>query len=82
MSEDSAATAAPAVPDDVMLTTQDVAAMFQVDPRTVSRWARRGLLPPAMVTPGGVRRWSSQAVAQALAAATAAAAVLDRPGSE
>lgn len=28
-----------------LLTTSDVAAMFQVDQRTVSEWARSGVIP-------------------------------------
>lgn len=40
---------------DWMLPSE-VAAMFAVRPRTVSRWAREGKLP-SMVTPGKHRRF-------------------------
>lgn len=39
-----------------LLTSGEVAAMFSVDPRTVTRWAREGKLD-WILTPGGHRRF-------------------------
>jgi excisionase family DNA binding protein len=44
-------------PDDRLLTPAEVAAMFRVNQKTVYRWARNGLLPAAVRTLGGVRRF-------------------------
>lgn len=44
-----------------MLTPQQVAELFTVDPKTVSRWAREGLIR-AVRTPGGHRRFPISAV--------------------
>jgi len=43
-------------PGDKLLTPAEVAALFNVDPKTVTRWAARGRLHPVM-TPGGHRRY-------------------------
>lgn len=40
----------------VLLKPAQVAEMFGVDPKTISRWAQLGLLP-YFVTPGGHRRF-------------------------
>lgn len=40
-----------------LLTTAEVAAIAQVKPVTVGRWVADGLLRPAIVTPGGHRRF-------------------------
>jgi excisionase family DNA binding protein len=40
----------------VMLTPGEVAALFNVDPKTVTRWAKTGKLTSRM-TPGGHRRY-------------------------
>lgn len=40
--------------DDPLLTPEEVGAMFRVDPKTVSKWAKAELIP-AIRTPGG--RW-------------------------
>lgn len=40
----------------VFLTCGQVAAMFTVDPKTVTRWANAGLIP-VVRTPGGRRRY-------------------------
>ena len=40
---------------DPFLTSADVARRANVVPATVRGWARRGVLVPAMVTPGGIR---------------------------
>lgn len=50
-----------------LLTPREVAAMFAVQPKTVSRWADRGILPYVR-TPGGHKRYPIDAVEQLLAA--------------
>lgn len=42
--------------DDPLLTPAEVASMFRVDPKTVSRWANSGRIP-ALKTPGGQTRF-------------------------
>lgn len=44
------------IPDDRLLTPAEVAGLFGVDPRTVTRWATSGRLTPVR-TPGGHRRY-------------------------
>jgi excisionase family DNA binding protein len=44
------------MPDDRLLTPAEVASLFGVDPRTVTRWATSGRLSPVR-TPGGHRRY-------------------------
>lgn len=44
-----------------LLAPGEVAAMFRVDPKTVTRWAEDGKLA-FIRTPGGVRRFSRQQV--------------------
>lgn len=39
-----------------LLTPRDVAKLFNVDPKTVTRWANAGKLP-FVLTPGGHRRF-------------------------
>lgn len=39
-----------------LLTSGEVAEMFRVDPKTVSRWAAAGRIP-SIRTPGGHRRY-------------------------
>jgi excisionase family DNA binding protein len=39
-----------------LMTPGEVGAKFRVSPKTVSRWARQGLLPEVL-TPGGHRRY-------------------------
>lgn len=41
---------------DRLMTPGDVAAAFKVDPKTVTRWARKGWLR-SIRTPGGHRRF-------------------------
>jgi excisionase family DNA binding protein len=48
-------------PDDRLLTPSEVAAMFAVNPKTVSRWAKDGKLR-SFRTLGGHRRFSSSEV--------------------
>jgi excisionase family DNA binding protein len=55
--------------DDKLLTPAEVAAMFRVDPKTVSRWARAGKLP-ALKTLGGHRRFRASEVEKALTEAS------------
>lgn len=47
--------------DDALLTPAEVAAMFRVSPKTVTRWARAGKLT-AMRTLGGHRRFRASEV--------------------
>lgn len=50
-------------PGDRLMTPADVAEAFQVDPKTVTRWAAGGRLP-SVRTPGGHRRfWRSDILA-------------------
>jgi excisionase family DNA binding protein len=44
-------------PDDDLLTPREVAQICGVSAVTVGRWARDGVLKPAMRTPGGQRRF-------------------------
>lgn len=48
-----------------LLTPGEVARLFHVEPKTVSRWARDGKIPFIM-TPGGHRRYSQRAVLEML----------------
>lgn len=54
----AAATLAAPMGDDVLLTPSEVARIFRVNPKTVTRWARSGKLP-AIRTLGGHRRFRS-----------------------
>ena len=49
------------MPDDVYLKPGEVAAVFSVSPKTVSRWAQAGKLP-FVTTLGGHRRFPESAV--------------------
>jgi excisionase family DNA binding protein len=44
-----------------LYTPGEVAAMFRVDPKTVTRWAKAGLLA-SIRTPGGHRRYRASVV--------------------
>lgn len=46
---------------DKLLTTGQVADLFRVDAKTVTRWARDGKLP-YLSTPGGHRRFSESLI--------------------
>ena len=48
-------------PTEVLLTPAQVAALFRVDAKTVTRWARAGRLEPVR-TPGGHRRYRAAQV--------------------
>lgn len=57
--------AAPQDRTPALLTPAEVAAMFGVDPKTVTRWARTGLLNPVR-TLGGHRRYPAEQVRKLL----------------
>jgi len=48
-------------PGDRLLTPAEVAALFRVDPKTVTRWARAGKLT-SVRTPGNHRRFRESEV--------------------
>lgn len=52
---------------DKLLTPAEVAELFRVDPKTVTRWAAAGLLS-SIRTPGGHRRFWQSIVRDVLAA--------------
>lgn len=47
--------------EERLLTTGEVAAVFRVDPRTVTRWTREGRLK-SIRTPGNQHRYHASAV--------------------
>jgi len=47
--------------DDALLTPAEVAALFRVDPKTVTRWAKAGKLS-SIRTLGGHRRYRAEEV--------------------
>lgn len=49
-----------------ILTASDVADLFRVDIKTVSRWANAGKLRESFRTPGGHRRWARADVEAAM----------------
>lgn len=53
---------------DALLTPAEVAALFRVDPKTVTRWAEAGKLSPIR-TLGGHRRYRSEEVRRVLESA-------------
>ena len=52
-------------PEDKLLTPSEVAAMFRVNPKTVTRWARAGKIS-AIRTLGGHRRFRASEIHQFL----------------
>ena len=50
---------------DALLTPSEVAALFRVNPKTVTRWARAGKLN-AIRTLGGHRRFKASEIRQCL----------------
>jgi excisionase family DNA binding protein len=54
--------------DPALMTPGEVAALFRVDPKTVTKWARRGKLSPIR-TLGGHRRYKTAEVRALLAVA-------------
>jgi excisionase family DNA binding protein len=57
---------------DALLTPAEVAALFRVNPKTVTRWARAGKIT-AIRTLGGHRRFRASEIRQHLADAEHAA---------
>ena len=55
-----------AAKDDALLTPAEVAALFRVDPKTVTRWAKAGKLS-SIRTLGGHRRYRESEVKALLA---------------
>lgn len=51
----------PLAAADVLLTPAEVAALFRVDPKTVTRWAASGRIS-SIRTPGGHRRFRESEV--------------------
>jgi len=56
--------AARALPNK-LLKVDDLAQLLQIDPRTVARLCKQGLLPPPLKIGGG-NRWRDRDVAEAL----------------
>jgi excisionase family DNA binding protein len=48
-------------PGEKLLTPTQVAARFAVDPKTVTRWAKKGKIP-SIKTPGGHRRYRESVI--------------------
>jgi excisionase family DNA binding protein len=61
-----------ALSEQELLTPSEVAALFKVDPKTVTRWAKAGKLA-CIRTLGGHRRYPAEQVRAALAGARAEA---------
>jgi excisionase family DNA binding protein len=55
-----------AVDEGNLLTPAEVAKLFQVDPKTVTRWATKGRIR-SVRTPGGHRRFRRQDIVDLLA---------------
>lgn len=53
------------MPKDKLLTPGEVAAIFRVDPRTVTRWAKAGRVS-SVRTPGGQHRFRESEVRRML----------------
>ena len=43
--------------NDRLLSTGEAARALRLNSRSISRWAKQGLIKPALVTPGGQYRW-------------------------
>lgn len=65
---------------DRLLTPGEVAALFRVDPKTVTRWAAAGRIG-SIRTPGGHRRFRESEVRALLGGETVPAAIPVQPGS-
>ena len=63
---------APGVEYEKLLTPAEVAAMWRVDPKTITTWAKEGKLT-SVRTPGGHRRYKEAEVRALLAGEPAAA---------
>jgi excisionase family DNA binding protein len=57
----------PSPDADVLLTPAEVAALFRVDPKTVTRWAKAGKIS-AIRTLGGHRRFREAEILELLSA--------------
>ena len=64
------------VDEDELMAPGEVARLFGVDPKTVTRWASAGKLSP-LRTLGGHRRYRSQEVQQLLADSRGSSDMLD-----
>lgn len=53
-----------------LLTPGEVAQLFRVDPKTVTRWAKAGKLPAPLRTLGGHRRYRESDIRKLLAGET------------
>ena len=75
LQEDTTKMSAPTLhkAQDSLLTPGQVAALFHVDPKTVTRWAHAGRLG-SLRTPGGHRRFREAEVMQLLSSLTTEAA--------
>jgi excisionase family DNA binding protein len=62
-----------------LMTPSEVASLFGVDTKTVTRWSKSGKLPPALRTLGGHRRYREAAVLAARAAASAGRGLIPAP---
>ena len=58
-------TSGPGTPDDKLLTPGEVARLFRVSPKTVTRWAEAGKLS-SIRTLGGHRRFAADEVRRVL----------------
>jgi excisionase family DNA binding protein len=56
---------ADSTPPDALLTPAEVAALFRVNPKTVTRWARAGKIT-AIRTLGGHRRFRASEIRRCL----------------
>ena len=61
----------PVIDTEALLTPAEVAALFRVDPKTVTRWARSGMLT-SLRTLGGHRRYRESEVRELLGQADSA----------
>lgn len=68
----------PPEPTDPLLTPGEVARLFRVDPKTVTRWAQDGRLA-SVRTPGGHRRFYQSVVYALLNASTGRSSIGDKP---
>lgn len=57
--------ASTSTPGETLYTPSEVASLFRVDPKTVTRWAKQGRLTPIR-TLGGHRRYRASEVEQLL----------------
>lgn len=64
-------------PNERLLTPGEVAALFRVDPKTVTRWASAGRIG-SIRTPGGHRRFRESEVRSMLADLTSEATIPTR----